>query len=205
MHDLSAVELATLIEQARLGSADALGKLLELYRSYLRLIAQLQAGDQLQSKFSPSDLIQATFLQAQRGFNDFRGNSEGELITWLRKILASQLAMEVRRYATGGRDVRLERQMHFELNKSSIIVNAILAARGNSPSQSAMRRERAVLLADALAKLPRDYREIIVLRHLKGRSFAEIAAQTHRTLDSVKSAWTRAIAKLREMLGDGAL
>ncbi len=205
MHAVSAVELANLIEQARSGSTVALGKLLELYRSYLRLIAQLQAGEQLQAKFSPSDLIQATFLQAQRGFREFQGKSEGELITWLRKILASQLAMQVRRYSTGGRNVRLERQMHVEMDQSSIMMNAMLAARGNSPSQSAMRRERAVLLADALAKLPEDYRQIIVLRHLKGRSFAEIAAHEKRTLDSVKSAWRRAIGKLRDMLGDGAV
>lgn len=179
--------------------------LLELYRSYLRLIAQLQAGKELQAKFSPSDLIQATFLQAQKGFRDFQGNSEGELIAWLRAILASQLAMEVRRYSTGGRNVRLERQMHFEMDQSSILMNAMLAARGNSPSQSALQRERAVLLADALAKLPAHYRNIIVLRHLRGKSFAEIAASEQRTLDSVKSAWTRAISKLREMLDDGAL
>ncbi len=205
MHSLTTVELANLIEQARAGSADALGNLLELYRSYLRLIAQLQTGRELQAKFSPSDLIQATFLQAQKGFRDFHGNSEGELITWLRAILASQLAMEVRRYSTGGRDVRLERQMHFEMEQSSILMNAMLAARGNSPSQSAMRRERAVLLADALARLPAHYRNIIVLRHLQGKSFAEIAAGEQRTLDSVKSAWTRAIGKLQKMLGDGAV
>jgi RNA polymerase sigma-70 factor (ECF subfamily) len=199
------MELANLIEQARSGSGEALGMLLELYRSYLRLIAQLQAGKELQAKFSPSDLIQATFLQAQKGFRDFQGNSEGELIAWLRAILASQLAMEVRRYSTGGRDVRLERQMHFEMDQSSILINAMLAARGNSPSQSALRRERAVILADALAKLPAHYRNIIVLRHLQGKSFAEIATSEQCTLDSVKSAWTRAIGKLREMLDDGAL
>lgn len=203
MQAVSAVELANMIEQARSGSVVALGKLLELYRSYLRLIAQLQAGEQLQAKFSPSDLIQATFLQAQRGFRDFHGNSEGELITWLRKILASQLAMEVRRYATRARNVRLERRMHLEMEQSSIMLNAILVARGNSPSHSAMRRERAVLLADALAKLPDDYRNIIVMRHLQGRSFADIAAHENRSLDSVKSVWRRAIGKLRGMLGDG--
>lgn len=204
MQALSATELTRMIEQARAGSAEALGQLLELYRSYLRLIASLQAGERLQAKFSPSDLIQATFLQAQRGFQDFQGNSEGELIAWLRKILASQLAMEVRRYSTGRRNIRLERQMHFELDQSSVLMNNMLAARENSPSQSAMRRERAVLLADALAQLPEDYREVIVLRHLKGCSFAEVATQTNRTLDSVKSAWRRAIGKLREALGDGA-
>lgn len=204
MHSLSAAELSKVISRARAGSADALGQLLEIYRSYLRLVAGLQVGGRLRIKLSPSDLVQATFLQAHRGFRDFRGNSESELIAWLRKILASQLAMEIRRYSTDQRNVRLERQMHVELDQSSVLMNDMLATREHSPSQSAMLRERAVLLANALAELPNDYREIIVQRHLRGLSFAEIADREERSLDSVKSAWRRAIAKLRESLGDGA-
>jgi len=193
-----------MIAQARAGSQDALGQLLELYRSYLRLIVGLQIGEQLQAKISPSDVIQGTFLQAGRGFPQFRGNSEGELMSWLRSILASQLATEMRRYATDRRNVRRERQFHVDVDQSSVLLE-FLASRSTTPSQSAMRRERAVLLADALAKLPEDYREIIVLRHLKGRSFADIARCTQRSVDSVKSAWRRAILRLRELLGNGML
>jgi RNA polymerase sigma-70 factor, ECF subfamily len=204
MHAISAADLTRMIALARSGSGEALGQLLELYRGYLRLIAGLQIGQNLQSKVSPSDLIQATFLQASRGFADFNGNSEGELMSWLRKILASQLAMELRRYATERRNIKLERRMHVEVDQSSAALD-FLAARGRTPSQSTMRRERAVLLADALTKLPEDYRNIIVQRHLQNRSFADIADVTHRSVDSVKSAWRRAIIKLRESLGDGAL
>ncbi|MCA9190150.1 MAG: sigma-70 family RNA polymerase sigma factor [Planctomycetales bacterium] len=204
MHVISAADLTQMIALARTGSQDALGQLLEFYRSYLRLIASLQISEKLQAKVSPSDLIQATFLQAGKGFAEFQGHSEGELMAWLRKILASQLAMEVRRYATDRRNIQLERQMHVEVDQSSVLLN-FLAARGTTPSQSVMRRERAVLLADALDKLPRDYRDIIVQRHLKGLSFADIAQLTNRSVDSVKSAWRRAILKLRESLGNGRL
>ena len=203
MHAISAADLTRMIALARSGSGEALGQLLELYRGYLRLIAGLQIGEKLQAKVSPSDLIQATFLQASRGFADFRGNSEGELISWLRRILASQLAMELRRYTTERRNIQLERKMHLDVDQSSVMLG-FLAATGRTPSQSVMRRERAVLLADALAKLPEDYRSIIVQRHLQGRTFADIADASDRSLDSVKSAWRRAIIKLRLALGDGA-
>lgn len=193
-----------MIAQARAGSQDALGQLLELYRSYLRLVVGLQIGEKLQAKVSPSDVVQATFLRAGQGFAEFRGNSEGELMSWLRRILASQLTTELRRYATDRRNVRRERQMHLVVDQSSVLLN-VLAAGGASPSHSAMRRERAVLLADALAQLPEGYREIIVQRHLKGRSFADIARSTDRSVDSVKSAWRRGIMKLRQSLGDGTL
>src|SRR5262249_13192814 len=48
-----------------------------------------------------------------------------------------------------------------------------LPARQESPSAYAARRERAVLLAEALKKLPADYEEVIVLRHLEGLAFAK--------------------------------
>ena len=48
--------------------------------------------------------------------------------------------------------------------------------------------------------LPESYREVLVLRHLKGLKFAEVAEQMGRSLDSVKNLWVRAIGKLRSML-----
>jgi RNA polymerase sigma-70 factor (ECF subfamily) len=59
-----------------------------------------------------------------------------------------------------------------------------------------------VLLAEALDKLPPDYREVIVLRHLEGKTFAEIATLMSRTLPSIKSIWTRAVSKLRTRLAE---
>jgi len=202
MQTLSAAELTRMIEQARAGSREALGQLLDLYRSYLRLMASLCTREQLQAKLSSSDIVQATFLQAQRNFQDFKGNSEGELISWLRKILAREWAMEVRRYSTDRRDVRVEREIDGQLDESSGAVGAMLAARLPSPSESVLRRERVVLLADALDQLPPHYREIIVMRHLQGQSFREIATTTNRTLNSVKSIWQRAIAEMRKQLED---
>ena len=57
------------------------------------------------------------------------------------------------------------------------------AAPSASPSQQAVRRERAVLLADALAGLPDDYREAIVLRHVEGLPFPEVAARMGRSVE----------------------
>ena len=202
MQTLSAQELTEQIRRARGGCMNALGDLLELYRSYLGLIARVQFQDTFQAKFSQSDVIQATFLQANKAFVHFAGNTEGELMAWLRKIFASQLATEIRRYSTRRRDATLERQIHLQVDQSSVMLAGMLVGRGGSPSQSAIRREHAVLLADALAKLPEDYREVIVLRHLQGTGFGEIADKMNRSIDSVKGIWRRAIRKLRELLGD---
>ena len=62
------------------------------------------------------------------------------------------------------------------------------------------RGERALLLAEALARLPEDYREVIVLRHLEGLGFAEVGLRMERSEDSVKNLWVRALARLRRTL-----
>src|SRR5437667_480205 len=109
-----------LLGLARAGSGPALGQLLELYRSYLAILARLQIGRRLQGKVDAADLVQDTFLQAHRDFAQFRGTTEEELIGWLRQILAHSLAMCVRRYyGTQRRDVRLERELAVELDQSS--------------------------------------------------------------------------------------
>jgi RNA polymerase sigma-70 factor (ECF subfamily) len=162
------------------------------------LLARLQIDRHLQGKVDPSDLVQETFLEAHRDFGQFVGATEAELVSWLRQILARNLTDLVRHYqGTRRRDVRLERALGQELDRSSAILDRRLVARSDSPSQHAARREQAVVLADALALLPVDYREVLVLRHLEGLRFAEIAQHMGRTLDAVKNIWARALDRLR--------
>jgi RNA polymerase sigma-70 factor, ECF subfamily len=87
-------------------------------------------------------------------------------VAWLRRILASRLAKTVRHFlGTGRRDVRLERELAQDLDRSSQQLHEALAAPHSSPSERASRREQEVLLAVALGELPEDYREVLILRH----------------------------------------
>jgi RNA polymerase sigma-70 factor (ECF subfamily) len=175
---------------------------LELYRNYLTLLARMQIGRRLQGKVDASDLVQETFLAAHRDFGTCRPVTEKELVSWLRKILAANITDLVRHYCGARRrHVRLERRLADELDESSRALNLEVMARQSSPSAQAVRREQAVLLADALQTLPADYREVIVLRHLEGRSFLEVARQMGRSVDAVEKLWVRALTRLRRILG----
>lgn len=190
---------------ARTGDREARGQLLELYRAYLTLLARLEIDRRLQGKADPADLVQETFLEAHRDFAQFRGNSEKEFLSWLRQVLLSNLANLVRHYlGTQGRDVRLERALAVELDESSRALDGGLIARQSSPSQQAVRREQAVILADALGQLPDAYREVIILRHLEGLTFPEVAGRMGRSVESIKKLWARALARLRRNLGETA-
>ncbi len=192
-----------LIAEARSGSAAALGTLLELYRNYLRLLARVEIGRRLQGKLDASDLVQETFVEAHRNFGLFRGADEPQLLGWLRQILAAKVANLLRHYfGTKGRDIRLEQAVAGALENSSQAWGQQLAAALSSPSQAASRREQAVLLADALGRLPDDYRDVIVLRNLEGLTFPQVAERMSRSQDSVEKLWLRALTRLRQVFGE---
>ncbi len=192
-----------LLTMARDGDAQCQGRLFELYRPYLKLLARLQIDERFQAKIDASDVVQETFLDAYRDFAKFRGSTERELMSWLRQILAGNLVDHVQRhYKAQRRDVQLEQSLHAQLDRSSQAMDRGLIAVQTTPSQSAARREQAIVLVDALDQLPEDYREVLVLRHLKGLKFPDVARRMGRTVGSVQQLWTRAVAQLRRTLGD---
>jgi len=201
-HEEPGLEISELLDRARGGDGPALGQLLERYRNYLFLLARVQIGRRIQGKLDIADVVQETFLEVHRGIPRFRGVTEAQFLAWLRQILVGILANLVRRYfGTKCRDVRLERELQDDLDRSSVYLGSHLIAAQSSPSAQASRREQAVLLADAMEKLPEDYREVIILRQLEGLSFPQVAERMNRTEDSVKNLWARALARLRRSLG----
>lgn len=178
-----------------------LGPLLEVYRNYLRVLAEVEIGRQLQAKVDASDLVQETMMEAHKHFVGFRGDSEAEFLAWLRQIMAGVLCGLIRRYlGTQKRDIRLERNLCDGLDQSSRMLVEGFVDRQGTPSQQAARREESVLLADALAKLPEDYRQVLFLRHLQGLSFPEIGRKLGRSQDSVEKLWVRGLARLRHVM-----
>jgi RNA polymerase sigma-70 factor (ECF subfamily) len=195
-------DLERLLILAKAGEGSALGELLQRYDNYLKVLARVGIDQRLQGKVDPSDLVQETYLEAHRDFANFRGSGEPELAAWLRQILAHNLANAVRHFAgTQARDVRLEQQLQADLDRSSQAWDPGLVARSSSPSHQAARREQMVLIADALARLSPDYREVLILRHLQGLTFPEVARRMERSLTAINKLWVRALDRLKEVLG----
>jgi RNA polymerase sigma-70 factor (ECF subfamily) len=190
---------AGLLRQAREGDRQALGRLLDSYRGYLRVLARLEIGRRLQGKADASDVVQEVYLRAHNHFDQFRGGSEGELAAWLRQILANALADLVRHYhGRRRRDVRLERDLAGGLDHSSQALADQLSSGGPSPSEQASDREQAVRVVGALDRLPEHYSQVLILRHLQGLPFAEVARQMQRSPDSVEKLYARALIRLRQ-------
>lgn len=189
-----------LLERAQTGDVSSLGHLLELYRNYLRVMAQSLVGQGLRARLDPSDLVQETFLEAHRDFPRFLGTTEGQLLAWLRRILVRNLADQVKRHRSQGRDLQRQESLEALLDRSSLSVQQALAAGVSSPSLQACRREQSVLVADALARLPADSREVILLRHVEHLKFEEIASRMGRSCGAVRMLWVRALERLNREL-----
>ena len=195
-------EIDQLFASARAGSTSCLGRLLTLYSNYLKLLIAAQLDDRLRVRMSPSDIVQETFFEAHRDFHQFRGQSTGEFVAWLRKILVNNLLHVVEQHLLAEkRDVRREvslEQMGKRLEQSTARLESLLAGPGDSPSGHAQRNEQEIMLADALAELPSDYRQVILLRHVEGLRFEEVASRMDRSSGAVRMLWLRALERLRK-------
>jgi len=210
MSDSSATEsrsgspgVERLLSCAREGDEQQLGRLLTLYRNYLTILATTQLDARLRRRVSPSDLVQEAMLGAYRDFPKFRGNSERELLAWLRQILINCLHHAYEAHVQASRrDIRREvslDDMNRAMDRSVMRLGHVLADRGPSPSAPIRQRERAVALADQLAKLKPDDRDVIVLRNLQGLSFEEVAERMGRKPGAVRMLWLRAIERFRHV------
>src|SRR5438046_3984877 len=85
-------ELDQLLSAARAGSREALGEALELCRQYLLAVANRQLNPALRAKGGASDLVQQTFLEAQRDFERFGGSDLDALRAWLKQLLLHNAA-----------------------------------------------------------------------------------------------------------------
>ena len=193
-----------LLAAARDGSGESLGQLLQTYISYLKLLAHTQLVSNVRVRVSPSDVVQETLLEAHRDFGQFRGGSEPEFLAWLRRILVNNLSRAVEQHLLADkRDVRREvslEQLGASLERSTLRLGAVLADNLPSPSSNVQNQENLAALADALIDLPPDYRTVIVLRHLEGLPFAEVAERMGRTAGATRMLWLRAMDQLRERL-----
>jgi RNA polymerase sigma-70 factor (ECF subfamily) len=184
---------------AHAGSREAMGQALEACRRYLLLVAERELDPELRAKGGASDLVQQTFLEAQRDFANFHGNSEVELRAWLRHILLHNLGKFTRQY----RDTKkrgVAREVSLDAGASSVEPGGGLSAGSASPSGKAMQQEQDESLQQALQRLPDDYRQVLSLRYEEERSFEEIGRVMGRSAGAARKLWARAVERLQQEL-----
>jgi RNA polymerase sigma-70 factor (ECF subfamily) len=168
---------------------DEIADIIEPYRRYLRVLADLHLDRRLRGKLDPSDLVQQTMLRACTALEDLQDREPEVLRAWLRRILANAIADAVKHDHRGKRDVDLERSLHEEIDRSASGLAACLAADQTSPSRRAERNEDLLRLVAPISRLPGPMREVVLLKHCQGWTLHQIREHTGQT-GTWRTTWT---------------
>jgi RNA polymerase sigma-70 factor (ECF subfamily) len=129
------------------------------------------------------DIVQDAMLRAFRAFDGFRG---GDIKAWLLTIVRNCSR-------TFGGDVR--RRAHTPLPEED--TTTALVSEESDPETSAMQASEGRKLDEAIALLPAEFREVLILREMEDMSYREIADVTGAPIGTVMSRLARARAMLK--------
>lgn len=188
-----------LLNEALDGNRESLGRLLEDYRAYLTVLAQRYLDARLRGRLDPADVVQVTFLEAQRDLAAFRGHQIEELLGWLRNILRNNISSAHQKHLfTQKRSA--SRELDNSANSSCPSLTDQAPSETTSPSQRLMRDEAAVYLANCLQDLPETQREALRLRYVEGQSLKEISARMEKSEMAVAGLLKRGLQALRDRM-----
>jgi RNA polymerase sigma-70 factor (ECF subfamily) len=190
---------AELLEMARRGCPSALGRLFELARSHLIILAENDLPSAIRAKVAASDIVQETACDVHQAFSGFTGSTPDEFLGWLRAILQHNVIDAVRRFEGSlMRDVRREAPLRSG-DELPIMQRGFHGptAYGRPVEKSAIRREDASAIAAAVERLPDDYRVVLQLRYWDGLTFQQIGDRVGRSAEAVRKVWYRAVQRLQ--------
>ncbi len=187
-----------LLERAREGDEEALGRLLESFRAYFRIHARRKLGSRLQARVEASDIVQQTYLEAHRDLAKFSGQQPGEFVTWLHTILDHNILEAFRAHIRAAKRSVDQEVRREAVDRSEEAPSWEPPAETSSPSRRLMRGEAAIRLAQAIDQLPADQSEAVRLRHLEGWTLAQLAAHFERSEVAVAGLLKRGLRGLRD-------
>jgi RNA polymerase sigma-70 factor (ECF subfamily) len=188
-----------LVAAAQKGDRGALDSLFARYAPRVERIVALRLGWKLSQFASAEDVAQAVLLKAFQGLERFEDRTEGAFLNWLSRLVECEIVDQSRKNASqkrGGGNVR-----RFGDLGSGVLASSIFAGSGPTPSKVAQAKEADEAIEAALLELPKHHREAIVLRHLCGMEYAEVA----ETLglgkeETARKACSRAIQALKQRM-----
>ena len=127
------------------------------------------------------DIVQDSYIKALKAFEGFRG---GNARAWILMIVRNTAFTWLKRHYTDNKLVPFDEAVHQPPTEESL-------------SESSY-EERVRQLHEALARLPVEFREILVLRDIEGWSYKELASALKLPPGTVMSRLNRARQHLRE-------
>ena len=127
------------------------------------------------------DVVQDAYIKALKGFGKFRG---GDARAWILMIVRNTAFSWLKKHYANSNLIPFDEAVHQPPAEEA-------------PSESS-HEERSRQLRDALARLPIEFREILVLRDVEGWSYKQLASALNLPLGTVMSRLNRARLHLRQ-------
>jgi RNA polymerase sigma-70 factor, ECF subfamily len=175
-----------MVERALTGDADAFGVIVRRWERRIFALAFGMLGREEEAR----DATQETFLAAFRNLRAFRG--EAKVSSWLHRIAVNQCITRQRRAR-----VRSETGLEDEAQRDAA---AFSVAAHESPARRAESREQTEAVRRAVAALPEELRQVIVMKEFEEMTFQEIAEALELPVSTVKSRLYTALKQLRMRL-----
>ncbi len=177
---------AKLMELAQAGDAASFDQLVEAHYVAVYNTAYRMLGD----ADAACDATQTAFIRAFDALKSFRGASA--FSTWLYRIAMNVCLDDLRR--------RKHQPLSLvtEESEESSPEEREIPDESDEPGAKAEQRERQVIVQQAIGRLPKDYRAIVVMYDIRGLSYQDICEALDVPLGTVKSRLNRARHALRE-------
>lgn len=198
-------EQTTLIVQAaKDGDADALGRLMRHYQRYVEKIVAIKMGYRREGFQIREDVVQEAFVAAIKGLPKFRHRGEGSFKAWLTRVVHNTVIDHVRKAQAQKNEAHRERAIVYDAT-SGLTPSRIMDVRSATASQVAVGHELRERMDVALQSLSETDREVVILSRFHRCTFDEIAEQLNLgTASSARAKLSRALARLSEALGTDA-
>ena len=176
-----------LLSQARDGDDDAREELVRRLLPRLRRWAHGRLPLGARDLSDTDDLVQLSLLRALDHVSEFEPRREGAFLAYLRRIVLNAVRDELRR--AGRRPGRA-------------VLDESMAQPGPSLVELAIGRQAMAAYEAALATLPDEQREAVIMRIEFGYTYPEIAeALAKPSANAARMAVSRALLRLAEVMG----
>lgn len=149
----------------------------------------LLKGNRLMKKISAEDLVQDTWLKAWNHRKTFHGSQASDLAKWLTTILKNVFLDKCR-----GFNLEITMPTWFDGQTSTL----------GTPSQIAMIAERQTRISEMLNRLGKLNQKVVMLKHINGLKFREIAELLGKNPHSVASIYRRSLLVLKSRLAESS-
>ncbi len=172
-------------------------------RERLRQLIRLRLHPRLQGRLDESDVVQDSFVDANRRFAEYTANPSVPLFLWVRSLTLQRL-VDLQRLHLGAkmRDAGREISLHSGPlpEASSLSLAAQLVGQMTSVSQAAIRAETQVRVQAALNLMDPIDREVLALRHFEMLTNEEVAQVLGLKKSAASNRYIRALRRMKDVL-----